>query len=86
MDAGSPDNKTVWYSDIQSVTCTPAEWDKLYKSLIEPYRAGCENAGGCSFTFNGNFTLEAAQASLQRWLKPYTGNPRFVIVLHNVKP
>jgi hypothetical protein len=79
IDRGAEENKTIVHSEIGELTCLPSELSAKAAPMFKKIQAACENEAGCSSDFNTYNTLETAQAALQRWLKPYIGNPNFVI-------
>ena len=78
-DAGSPESKTIKYSEIHEITCTPSELSKMAQPIFKRIKEECENEAGCSRDFNYYETSESAKSALARWLKPYVGSPSFVI-------
>ncbi|MBV9986758.1 MAG: hypothetical protein JO301_03710 [Chitinophagaceae bacterium] len=79
VDAGSPENRMVRHTQIGKITGTRADVSKLAESTFPRLTQACGNMGGCSTNFNTYPSLELAKAGLQRWLKPYVGNPAFEI-------
>ena len=78
-DAGSPESKTIKYSEIHEITCTPSELSKMAQPIFKRIKEECENEAGCSSDFNTYETSESAKSALTRWLKPYLVNPSFII-------
>ena len=79
IDAGAPENRIVKYTEIQTITCTDAELSNNAGPIFKRINKECENEAGCSSDFNTYETAETAKAALERWLKPYTGNPKYII-------
>lgn len=79
IDKGSPENRVVKHTVIKMFTGTEAEISKMVEPLFAKLHESCENKGGCSGDFNTYHTMEDAKAALERWLKPFTGNPRYKI-------
>jgi hypothetical protein len=79
VDAGAPENRSIKYSGIREITCTGAALSKMAQPIFQRIKEACENEGGCTSDFNTYETSEKAKAALQRWLKPYVDNPKYVI-------
>ena len=79
IDAGAPENRVVKYTDIQSITCTDTALSNNARPISDCINKQCENEAGCTNDFNTYDTAEKAKAALERWLKPFIGNSRYVI-------
>ena len=79
LDAGSPDNRTILHTEILETTCTQAELFKKMQPVFIKMKASCQNEEGCTRDLNMYETLDKAKEAYQRWLKPFAGNPAYVI-------
>ena len=79
LDAGSPDNRTILHTEILETTCTQAELFKKMQPVFIKMKESCQNEEGCTRDLNMYETLDKAKEAYQRWLKPFAGNPNFVI-------
>jgi len=79
LDAGSPDNRTILHTEILETTSTQAELFKKMQPVFIKMKASCQNEEGCTRDLNMYETLDKAKEAYQRWLKPFAGNPAYVI-------
>jgi hypothetical protein len=79
LDPGAPENRTIMHTEVQEITCTQAELSRMAEPIFKRIKDECQNEGGCTSDFNTYETSEKARAALERWLKPFVGNPAYSI-------